>query len=110
MNTSPEFKMIIDQMAKKFAKHNVSYSQSQHIIKEVRKKLGLKPGRKSKGTVKRLSRKEYQDFVNAAYEKSSQVGLMMQVLFETALRVDEFTSLDAEDIYFDELKIIVKSG
>lgn len=107
---SPDFKHIIHLIAKHFAKENVTYSQSQYIFKEVRKKLELKPGKKNKGTVKRLSRQEYQAFIHAAYEKSSQIGLMMQALFETATRVDEFTSLNADDIYFEELRIVVRSG
>ena len=107
---SSNFKPIINLIAKKFAKENVSYSQSQYIFKEVRKKLELKPEKKKKGTVKRLSRREYQDFINAAYEKSSKVGLMMQTLYETAARVDEFTSLNANDVYFNELRIVIRSG
>lgn len=107
---SSNFKPIINLIAKQFAKQNVNYSQSQYIFKEVRKKLELKPVKKTKGTVKRLSRKEQQDFINAAYDKSSKVGLMMQTLFETAARVDEFTSLNASDIYFNELRLIIRSG
>ncbi|WP_170110673.1 tyrosine-type recombinase/integrase [Flavilitoribacter nigricans] len=107
---TPGFKHIINLIAKNFAKENITYSQSQYIFKEVRKKLELKPEKKNRGTVKRLSRKEYQNFINAAYEKSSQTGLMMQTLFETAARVDEFTSLNADDIYFGELRIIIRSG
>lgn len=109
MNT-PGFKNIINLIAKNFAKENVTYSQSQYIFKEVRKKLELKPEKKNKGTVKRLSRKEYQNFINAAYEKSSQTGLMMQTLFETAARVDEFTSLNVDDVYFEELRIVIRFG
>lgn len=105
-----QFKPIINLIVKKLAKQNVTYSQSQYIFKEVRKKLELKPEQKSKGTVKRLSRREYQDFINAAYEKSPLTGLMMQTLFETAARVDEFTSLNANDIYFDERRIVIRSG
>ena len=105
-----DFKRMINQIAKNFAKHQVTYSQSQYIFKEVRKKLELKPEKKIKGTIKRLSRKEYQNFINVAYDKSSKVGLMMQTLFETAARVDEFTSLNANDIYFDEMRIVIKSG
>lgn len=104
------FKSIINLIAKKFVKENISYSQSQYIFKEVRKKLELKPEKKKKGTVKRLSRNEYQNFINEAYKKSSKIGLMMQTLFETAARVDEFTSLKVNDIYFNELRIIVRSG
>lgn len=33
----------------------------------------------------------------------------MQTLFETAARVDEFTSLNVNDIYFNELRIIIRS-
>ena len=105
-----DFKKIINQIAKNFDKHQVTYSQSQYIFKEVRKKLELKPEKRIKGTVKRLSRKEYQDFINIAYEKSPKVGVMMQTLFETAARVDEFTSLNANDIYFQEMRIVIKSG
>lgn len=104
------FKYIINLIAKNFAGENVTYSQSQYIFKEVRKKLELKPEKKNRGTVKRLSRKKYQDFINTAYEKSSQTGLMMQTLFETAARVDEFTNLNADDIYFEELRIVIRSG
>lgn len=110
MMTDPTLKPIISQMTKVFAKANISYSQSQEIIKQVRKNLELKPNKKKKGTVKRLSRQEYERFINAAYEKSALVGLMMQTLFETALRVDEFVNLQADDIYFEELRIIVRDG
>lgn len=105
-----DFKRIINLIAKNFANQQVTYSQSQYIFKEVRKKLELKPDKRSKGTVKRLSRKEYQNFINSAYDKSPKVGLMMQTLYETAARVDEFTSLNADDIYFEEMRIVIKSG
>lgn len=105
-----DLKPIINLIVKKFAKQDIGYGQSQYIIKEVRKKLELAPEKKQKGTVKRLSKTEYQNFINTAYEKSSLYGIMMHTLFETATRVDEFTSLNANDIYFDELRVIIRSG
>ncbi|MEL6256249.1 MAG: site-specific integrase [Bacteroidota bacterium] len=105
-----ELKPIIQLIAKNFAKNNISYTQSQYIFKQVRKKLELKPTKPTKGTVKRLSRKQCQVFLDKAYEKSPLNGLMMQTLFETAARVDEFTALNADDIYFEQLRIIIKSG
>lgn len=42
-------------------------------------------------------------------EKSSQIDLMMQTLFETVVRVDEFTSLNEDDINFKELREIIPS-
>lgn len=101
---------MIELIAKNFAKNNINYAQSQYIFKQVRKKLELKPSKPVKGTVKRLSRKQFQTFLNKAYEKSSLNGLMMQTLFETASRVDEFTALNAEDIYFEQLRIVIRSG
>ena len=105
-----DLKPLINLIVKKFAQEDIGYGQSQYIFKEVRKKLELRPVKKQKGTVKRLSKTEYQNFINAAYEKSSLYGIMMQTLFETAARVDEFTSLNADDIYFDELRVVIRSG
>ena len=31
-------------------------------------------------------------------------------MFETATRVDEFTKLNADDVYFEELRIVIRSG
>lgn len=72
-----DFKRLINLIAKNFANQQVTYSQSQYIFKEVRKKLELKPEKRGKGTVKRMSRKEYQNFISTAYDKSPKVGVMM---------------------------------
>ena len=104
-------KQVIKSVTLLFRKHNISYEQSKNIFKEVRKNLELKPTpSKNKGTVKRLSRAELESFINAAFDKSAKVGLMMMVLYETGCRVDEFCNVETEDIYFQEMKIIVKSG
>jgi integrase/recombinase XerD len=104
-------KAIAKQVARIFRKHGISYEQSKNIFKEVRQELDLKPKpSQNKGTVKRLSRAELESFINAAFDKSAKVGLMMMVLYETGCRVDEFCNLETEDIYFQEMKIVVKSG
>ena len=104
-------KQVIKSVTLLFRKHNISYEQSKNIFKEVRKNLELKPTpSKNKGTVKRLSRAELESFINAAFEKSAKVGLMMMVLYETGCRVDEFCHLEFDDIYFQECKIIVRNG
>ena len=101
-------KQVIKSVTLLFRKHNISYEQSKNIFKEVRKNLELKPTpSKNKGTVKRLSRAELESFINAAFDKSAKVGLMMMVLYETGCRVDEFCNVETEDIYFQEMKIIV---
>jgi site-specific recombinase XerD len=107
----PELKPVIGQIARIFKKHDINYLQSKYIFKQVRKELHLTaPRKRGKGTVKRISRKEYQDFVNAAYEKSSLTGLMMQTLYETGTRVNEFTNLNADDIMIEEKRITIREG
>jgi len=71
--------------------------------------LKPKPSR-NKGTVKRLSRAELESFINAVFDKSAKVGLMMMVLYETGCRVSEFCELKFDDIYFQEMKIIIRNG
>lgn len=105
-------KKIIDQVAKIVAKNNLNYDQTKYLFKEVRKKLELSaPEPKNKGTVKRMSAKELEKFINQAFEKSALVGLMIFTLAETACRNTELRNLEANDIYFGaEPKLIIKKG
>ena len=107
----PELKPIIGQIARIFKKHEINYLQSKYIFKEVRQELLLKaPKGRNRGSVKRLSRAEYENFLNTAYKKSGKTGLMMQVLYRTGARVSEFAKFDVEDIMIEELRITIKEG
>ena len=104
-------KPLIKEVAKLFRKYHLDYDQSRYVFKEVRKELELKASRKGrKGTVKRLSQAELDKFLRAAYKKDSLVGLMLETLYETGTRVDEFVNLQPEDLYVDERRIVIKRG
>lgn len=100
----------IKQIVKICRNQHYDYNQLRYIFKQVRKELNLKPALAKKGTVKRLSTRELETFLNAAYQKDAKTGLMMDCLYQTALRVQEFVDLQPEDLMLEELRIIVQSG
>lgn len=111
MKETTDLQPIIKKIAKIFRDNKVDYTQSKQIIKEVRETNFLTaPKDRRKGTVKRLSRDEYQSFVNTAYKASPLYGLMLMTLYETAARVDEFTNMDANDLMVEESRIVIKEG
>lgn len=106
-----DFQQLINQIARAVKKKGVSYDQFKYITKEVRKKLELQPTKNlNKGTVKRMSEEELAAFKKAASSKNPHTALMMDVLYETAVRVAEFCALNADDIYPDQQRIIVQKG
>lgn len=107
---SKGIKFIIATITRLFAKAGISYSESQYIIKEVRKNLELKAPKSKKGTVKRLMESELKIFLEAAFEKSGLVGLMVLTLYNLGGRVAEFVNLDANDIFPLERKIVIRHG
>lgn len=111
MSEQKELKPLINDLVKLFRKYHVDYNQSRYVFKEVRKELGLKAKKNaSKGTVKRLSHAELDKFLEAAFKKGPLIGLMMVTLYETGTRVSEFINLQPDDLYSDELRIVIKNG
>ena len=103
---------LAKQLAKTMRKAGVkNYVQTKNIFREVRKELDLSPVKKrGKGTVKRISREELRQFLQYAQRHSAERGLMMQTLYETAVRVDEFTKLRIEDFLYEQRRLIVAAG
>ena len=58
----------------------------------------------------RLTLEEQLRFIDAAYARSGQTGLMVQTLLETGTRVSEFVALRVEDVGLGERTIAVESG
>ncbi|AHM62294.1 integrase family protein [Flammeovirgaceae bacterium 311] len=106
--------MTQKEIAKQFAflirKHQVDYTQFKNIVKMVRKQAGLKPPRGAKGTVDRMSNEERDRFITEAYRRDPKQGLMMQTLYETAARLEEFCNLTVEDLYTSQELIIIRQG
>jgi len=98
----------IKKLTRMLREGGYSYDQSKHIFAEARKGAGLSPPkRRKKGTPKRLTREELEAFLEAAYERSGQRGLMMRTLFETGSRVGTFVRIGAGDLAFADLEIRV---
>lgn len=101
----------IKRLAKILRDGGYSYDQSKHLIAEARRRVGLTPPRRKRGSVDRLTKRELETLLEAAYEHSGTRGLMIRTLLETGSRAGAFCRLRAEDISFAELEIrIVDKG
>jgi len=101
----------IKEITRIFRKHHLSYDQTRHVFKEARKLAELKPPKRNgKGTVTRLSKDELELFLQQSYKQSPKTGLMMQTLYETAMRVSEFTNMQPDHIYQSDEVIVVPMG
>lgn len=76
-------------MAKILREGDYSYDQSNHLIAEARKAVGLKPPKRKPGSARRLTAEE------------------VDKLLETATRVSAFCRLRVRDIAFQEREIRV---
>ena len=103
---------LAKQIAKQMLKSGpVDYNQTKHVFRKVRRELGLKPKKKQgKDTVSRLSVEELRAFLKAAQQRSPKISLMMQTLYETAVRLNEFTSLEASDFMYDQRRLVIRDG
>jgi integrase len=103
---------IAKQLARILRKAGVdNYDQTKHIFRQVRQELDLSPPkRRARGTVKRMSTENLRAFLTHAQRHSAERGLIMTALYETAVRVAEFTNLRVEDFFFEQRRIIIRSG
>jgi integrase len=103
---------LAKQIARQLRKGGVeTYDQTKHVFRRVRKELELSPPkRRGRDTVKRLSVEELRAFLKAAERRKAQVALMMQTLYESAVRVSEFTGLDASDLMYEQRRLLVRAG
>ena len=85
-----------------------SYDQSKHLIAEARRRVGLTPPQRKKGSVDRFTREELEALLSAAYATSGIRGLLIRSLLETGSRVGAFCQLCVEDISLAELEVRVR--
>lgn len=106
----------VDQLAKQVARllrkgGVINYDQTKHVFRQVRKELDLSPPkRRGRDTVKRISIEQLRSFLDHAQRKSFLRGLMMQTLYETAVRVDEFVNLRVEHFLYEQRRLIIAAG
>jgi site-specific recombinase XerD len=103
---------LVKQVARLLRKSGVeNYDQTKHIFREIRKELDLSPPkRRGRDTVKRISLEQLRSFLDHAQRHSATRGLMMQALYETAVRVDEFVNLRVEHFLYEQRRLVVVAG
>ena len=91
--------VVCRRVAKLLRDGGYSYHQSKHLTAEARRRVGLTPPQRKKGSVDRLTREELEALLSAAYAMSGIRGFLIRSLLETASRVGAFCQFCVEDIY-----------
>ncbi len=95
----------IRRVAKILRDGNYTYDQSKDLFKAARQRVGLQVSKQKKGSVDRLTKDEFEAFLNTAYARSGAQGLLIRTLLETGSRVSAFCRMRVEDLSFSELEI-----
>ncbi len=95
----------IRKVAKILRDGNYTYDQSKDLFKAARQRVGLQVSKQKKGSVDRLTKDEFEAFLNTAYARSGAQGLLIRTLLETGSRVSAFCRMRVEDLSFSELEI-----
>ena len=101
---------VADEIADILVREGIDYGQSKAVFKAARSKAGLRAPKERRAAPARLTLEEQLRFIDAAYARSGQTGLMVQTLLETGTRVSEFVALRVEDVGLGERTITVESG
>lgn len=101
---------VIRQVTRLFARQDLSYSQTAHVIKEVRKRLGLAPEERLKKIPEVVSWREAERIIAKAYEGDAGGGLILKFLWLTMVRVGELVSLRTADLHLDDGYAKIRSG
>ncbi len=107
---SAELKKLIAATVKLWRKYHLTYDQAGYVGKEIRRELKIKRVKGRKNVIVRLSRDEEQKLIGQAYRETGNNGLLLKTLLLTGARVSEFVSLKVEDLFFDELMILIEKG
>ena len=78
---------VADEIADILLREGIDYVQSKAVFKAARSKAGLRAPKERRAAPARLTLKEQLRFIDAAYARSGQTGLMVQILLETGTRV-----------------------
>lgn len=105
-----EIARLIKHISTLMRKNKIDYDQTKYIFKEVRKNCGLKPNTKVKKARNPLTPKEVSLLWTTAYQHNSEHGLIIETLFFTGARNNEFCNLRVEDFYPEENKLHITKG
>ena len=98
--------VIVDTLTL-WRKHHLTYDQTRHVAKEVRRALAIARPSTRPRVIVRLSQEEEQRLIQQAYRMPGVRGLLIKTLFQTGARLSEFVHLQVPDVYFDEQMLLI---
>lgn len=101
---------VSGEIADILLREGIDYLQTKAVFKAARVKAGLQAPKEKRGAPARLTLEESLRFIDAAYARNGQTGLMIQTLLETGARVSEFVALRVEDVSIAERVVVIESG
>lgn len=102
---------VVQKIARIVRKHGLDYEDWRYVSKRVREKCELRPGKKPKRLPRVLSADDFRRFYSVVDQANdAQHGLMLRLLFYTAVRVSELCSIEIADIDLENCKIFIDQG
>ena len=101
---------ISGEIADILLREGIDYVQTKAVFKAARAKAGLRAPKDKRTAPDRLTLEEQLRFIDTAYARDGQVGLMVQTLLETGARVSEFVALRVENVSLGERTIVIENG
>ena len=96
----------------RLARHaGLDYDGWRYVTKKVREKCDLYPDKKPKRLPRVLTPDEFRRFYKAVDSAEDvQHGLMLRLLFYTAVRVSELCRIEVADVDLESCKIFIRQG
>ncbi|MHC4406783.1 MAG: tyrosine-type recombinase/integrase [Planctomycetota bacterium] len=102
---------LVAQIARLVRREGLDYDDWRYIARNVRVQCGLRPPKKPKRLPHVLTAAEFKRFYRVVDQAEDvQHGLMLRLLFFTALRVSELCNVRVADVDLENCKIRINQG
>src|SRR6516165_11727896 len=103
--------VLIRRIARLVRQEGLDYEGWRYVAKKVRQLCRLKPDRKGRKLPNVLTACEFRRFYQAVDKAANaEHGLMLRLLFYTAVRVAELCKIEVSDVDLDACRIRVNEG
>ncbi len=101
----------VAQIARIVRREGLDYDAWRYIARRVRQRCGLRPAKKPKRLPRVLTADEFRRFYRVVDQAEDvQHGLMLRLLFYTAVRVSELCNIKVSDVDLEGCKIRINRG
>ena len=105
--TPQGLRSVINATKKLWRQYHLTYDQTRYVAKEVRRALAIERTKTRQRVIAQLSREEEGRLISHAYRMKGERGRLIKTLFQTGTRVSEFVNIKAEDVFFEEQRILI---